>query len=184
MVDSVGEPVNLLGHSYGALCAHEAALLTQNVRKLVLYEPGMDVTGAGIIPPEVIEWLEALLEAGDRDGVVTTMMREAGVTPEVVEYMRSLPAWQARVAAAHTIPREARAEEAYQCDPKRFRDLSVPTLLLSGEDSPDYMAASDKAVDEVLPDSRIVVMRGQGHVAMDTGTELFTAEVLRFLTAE
>jgi hypothetical protein len=46
------------------------------------------------------------------------------------------------------------------------------------------MAASDKAVDEVLPDSRIVVMSGQGHVAMDTGTELFTTKVLRFLTAE
>jgi hypothetical protein len=33
---------------------------------------------------------------------VATMMREvAGAPPEVVEYMRSLPAWQARVAAAH-----------------------------------------------------------------------------------
>jgi pimeloyl-ACP methyl ester carboxylesterase len=46
------------------------------------------------------------------------------------------------------------------------------------------MAASDRAVDEVLPDSRIVVLKGQGHVAMDTGTDLFATEVLRFLTAE
>jgi pimeloyl-ACP methyl ester carboxylesterase len=185
VVDSLGEPANLLGHSYGALCALEAALLTPNVRKLLLYEPGIDVTGEGIIPPGSIDRLEALLEAGDRDGVVATMFREhAGASPEEVEHLRSLPAWQARVAAAHTIPRELRTSETYRFDPKRFRDLSVPTLLLSGEDSPDYMAASDRAVDEILPDSRIVVMRGQGHVAMDTGTELFTTEVLRFLTAE
>ena len=40
VVDSIGEPVDLLGHSYGAVCALEAALLTRNVHKLVLYEPG------------------------------------------------------------------------------------------------------------------------------------------------
>ncbi len=184
VVDSCGEPANVLGHSYGALCALEAALLTRNVRKLVLYEPGIDLSGEGMNPPAVIDRLEALLEAGDRDGVVATMMRElVGATPEVVEYMRSLPAWQARVSAAHTIPRELRAEDAYRFNPGRFKDLRVPTLLLSGEDSPEFMAAINKAVDEVLPDSRIVVMPGQGHVAMDTSTELFTTEVLRFLTA-
>ncbi len=31
------------------------------------------------------------------------------------------------------------------------------------------------------PDSRIVVMPGQGHAAMDTAADLFTSEVLRFL---
>jgi len=109
-------------------------------------------------------------------------MREvAGVPPEGVEHLRSLPVWQARLSAAHTIPRELRADKAYRFDPGRFKELRVPTLLLSGEDSPDYMTASDKAVDEVLPDSRIVVMPGQGHVAMDTGTDLFTTEVIRFL---
>ena len=36
-------------------------------------------------------------------------------------------------------------------------------------------------MDEALPNSRIVVMPGQGHAAMDTGTDLFTTEVLRFL---
>jgi pimeloyl-ACP methyl ester carboxylesterase len=182
VADSLGEPANLLGHSYGTLCVLEAALLSRNVRKLVLYEPAIDLTGEGINPPGVIDRLEALLEAGDRDGVVATTMRElAGASPEVVEYMRSLPAWQARVDAAHTIPREARAEEAYRFDPNRFRDLRIPTLLLLGSESPAIFEETAKAVAEALPDSRIVVMAGQGHVAMDTGTDLFTSEVLRFL---
>ena len=38
-VNAIGEPVNVLGHSYGALCALEAALRTDHIRKLVLYEP-------------------------------------------------------------------------------------------------------------------------------------------------
>jgi len=54
VVDSLGEPANLLGHSYGALCALEAALLTRNVRKLVLYEPGINVAGAEIYTPGLL----------------------------------------------------------------------------------------------------------------------------------
>ncbi len=182
VVDSVGEPAVLLGHSYGALCALEAALLTRNVRKLVLYDPGIEVAGEEIYLHEVIERLEALLGAGDRDGVVATTMREvAGLPPETVEYMRSQPAWQARVDAAHTIPRELRAVKAYRFDPQRFGDLGVPTLVLSGGDSPAALRKAGETVDEALPDSRIVVMPAHGHAAMDTATDLFTSEVLRFV---
>ncbi|HSL00928.1 MAG TPA: alpha/beta hydrolase [Rubrobacteraceae bacterium] len=182
VVDSLEESAILLGHSYGALCALEGALLTRNVRKLVLYDPGIEVADEEIYPPEVIERLEELLDRGDRDGVVATTMREvAGLPPETVEYMRSQPAWQARVDAAHTIPRELRAVKAYGLDPERFAELGVPTLVLSGGDSPSALRKAGEAVDEALADSRIVVMPGQGHAAMDTGTELFTTEVLRFL---
>ena len=126
-----------------------------------------------------------MLEAGDRDGVVATFMREvAGLPPEAVEYMRSQPAWQARMAAAHTIPRELRAVKAYRFDSQRFRELEVPTLVLSGDESPVALRKAAEAVDETLPDSRIVVMTGQGHAAMDTATDLFVSEVLSFLASE
>jgi pimeloyl-ACP methyl ester carboxylesterase len=95
--------------------------------------------------------------------------------------MRSQPSWQALVSAAHTIPRELRAGKAYRLDAERFADLGVPTLLLSGGESPAGLRKATEAVKEALSDSRIVVMAGQGHLAMDTGTELFTTEVLRFL---
>ena len=95
--------------------------------------------------------------------------------------MRSLPAWEGRLAAAHTIPREERANREYAFDPDRFRELHVPTLLLRGGDSPEGFAAAGEAVRAALPDCRVAVMPGQRHAAMDTGTELFTAEVLGFL---
>ena len=182
VVDSFGEPAFLVGHSYGALCALEASLLARNVRKLVLYEPPIDVTDEKINPPGLIDRLEALLGAGEREEVVATMLREAaGVPPEVVEYMRSLPAWRARVAAAHTIPRELRAQEAHRFDPERFGSLEVPTLLLVGGESPSAFEKAAEIVSEALPNSSIVVMEGQEHVAIDTATDLFTTEVFRFL---
>jgi pimeloyl-ACP methyl ester carboxylesterase len=65
----------------------------------------------------------------------------------------------------------------------RFEALDVPTLFLLGGDSPDPFKAAGEAVQEALPDCRVVVMPGQRHAAMDTGTELFTVEVLSFLEA-
>jgi pimeloyl-ACP methyl ester carboxylesterase len=51
VVDSFREPVILLGHSYGGLCALEAALLSRNVRALVIYEPAYDpeISSPGVI---------------------------------------------------------------------------------------------------------------------------------------
>jgi pimeloyl-ACP methyl ester carboxylesterase len=181
VVDSIREPVNLLGHSYGALCSLEAALLTSNIRKLVLYEPPIPV-GVEIFSPGIINKLQALLDAGDRDGVVTTFMRDvAKVRPDDLKLLQSLPAWKARVAAAHTIPREERATRDYSFDAQRFTRVNTSTLLLLGGDSPRFLKAGVEALQPVLPHCRTVVMPGQQHAAMDTGTELFTSELLRFL---
>ena len=105
VVDRAGEGTSVLGHSLGAMCALEAALLTGNMRRLVLYEPPMGLVAS---PPEVVDRLEALIEAGERDEMLAVFMAEvAGVAPEQIELMRSLPAWGARLAVAHTIPRAA-----------------------------------------------------------------------------
>jgi pimeloyl-ACP methyl ester carboxylesterase len=181
VIESAGEPVDLLGHSHGGVCALEAALLTDRVRKLVLYEPPV---GFLTTPPEVVDRLEALREAGKRDELVAFFMQEvAGLPPDQIDVMRSLPAWEARLAAADTIPREERVNRDYVFDPLRFRELHVPTLFLQGGDSPDLFRAAGEALREALPDCRVVVMPAQRHAAMDTGTELFTAEVLSFLEA-
>jgi pimeloyl-ACP methyl ester carboxylesterase len=181
IVEWAGEAVNVLGHSYGGVCALEAALLTDRIRKLVLYEAPM---GFLVSPPHVVHRLEALLEAGQRDELVAFFMQEvAGLPPDQVELMRSLPAWEARLAVAHTIPREERASREYAFDPDRFRDVHVPTLLLEGGDSAEAFKVAGEAVRAALPNCRVIVMPGQRHAAMDTGTELFTAELLSFLEA-
>lgn len=179
VVEAAGENVDVVGHSYGGLCAIEAALLTDRIRRLVLYEPPMGFLAS---PPEVVERLATLLDAGERDELIAYFMREvAGLSAEQVELLRTLPPWESRIAVAHTIPREEKASSAYEFDADRFRRLGTPTLFLRGGDSPPPFEAAADAVAEALPECRVVVMPGQGHAAIDTGPELFIAEMLSFL---
>ena len=179
VADWAGGRVSVLGHSYGAVCALEAARLSGAIARLVLYEGPIGFVQS---PPEVVGRLRTLLDAGERDELLQLFMREvAGLPAEQVELLRSLPAWEARLAAAGTIPREERANREYVFDPARFRALDTPTLLLSGGDSPEPFKQAARALADALPDCRIAVMPDQRHAAMDTGTDLFLAEVLDFL---
>ena len=184
-IDAFDSPVDVIGHSYGAMCALEAALLTPNIQRMVLYEPPYRLSDRPISPPDSVARLEERLAAGDRDGVIEVMMGElVGVPLEAMAEMRTRPAWAARMAAAHTIPRELRAVEEYRFEPEKFRGVATPTLLLIGSESPPHMHAATRAAAEVLPNAQTLVLPGQGHVAMDTAPDLFTTEVLRFLSAE
>jgi pimeloyl-ACP methyl ester carboxylesterase len=159
VVEATGEPANLLGHSFGALCALEAALLTSSVRRLILYEPAFTLPG------------------------VTLYQEVAQIPEDEIEQLKATPAWATRLATAHTLPREARAEDEYTFDGQRFRRLHVPTLLLAGSESPPFLQAAMRALDDSLPNSRIAILPGQQHLAMYTAPELFLETILPFLLA-
>jgi pimeloyl-ACP methyl ester carboxylesterase len=57
-----------------------------------------------------------------------------------------------------------------------------PIVLLLDDSSEPFKAAGE-ALRRALPDCRVAVMPGQRHAAMDTATDLFTAQVLSFLEA-
>ena len=97
--------------------------------------------------------------------------------------LQSSPAWQGRVKAAHTIIREIRAAKQLAVQPERYKDFTVPTLLILGGDSPPPFKAAIDELHAAIPGSQVAVLPGQRHAAMDTGTALFTAEVIRFLSA-
>jgi pimeloyl-ACP methyl ester carboxylesterase len=85
------------------------------------------------------------------------------------------------VAAAHTVVRETRAEDAYRFDPVNFVSLAVPTLLLVGTESPPELLASTLPLANAVLDGRVVELAGQGYVAMLTAPDLFVTRVLGFL---
>jgi pimeloyl-ACP methyl ester carboxylesterase len=180
VVDALGAPVLLFGHSFGALCALEAAMRTDRLAGLVLYEPFIG-EGEGFCTPEQLQHLDDLLAAGDRDGVVRAFMAEVmGMAPQQIEALRSAPAWANRVAAAHTIPREHRAEERYRLPVERAARLSTPTLLLQGGDSLPVFAAVTARLQSVLPNARTVVLPCQQHMAMETAPDLVVSAVVDF----
>jgi pimeloyl-ACP methyl ester carboxylesterase len=91
------------------------------------------------------------------------------------------PSWPSRVAAAHTVVRERLIDPPYRFDPEPYSGLGVPTLLITGGDSPPFLRASTAAVAAAVPGARVVVLDGEQHVAMDTAPERFVAAVLGFL---
>ena len=185
VVAAIGEPADVLGHSFGGLCALEAALLNPRIRRLVLYEPaGMSLPGQAVYPEGFASRIGALLDAGKREEALTVFYGEAaGMTRQEIEDLKSSPAWPQRLAAAFTVPREIRAEQQYRFDPRRFEALRTPTLLLTGGDSLPSLKAGIEALAAALPDSRLALMPGQQHVTMYTAPDLFVQEVLGFLSA-
>jgi len=182
VIDAIGGEVDVLGHSYGAVCSLEATLRTPRVRRLVLYEPPLPV-GIEIYPPGLLERLDQLVAAGDRDGAVATFFREVVRMPDSeLEIVRADPSWEARVAAAHTIPRELRIADVYDPDFERFATVHVPTLLLLGGDSPSFLVDPTHRLNESISQSKLTMMPGQQHVAMTTAPDLFLAHVIDFLT--
>jgi pimeloyl-ACP methyl ester carboxylesterase len=110
VVDSQADPADLFGHSYGATVALGAAPLVRNLRRLILYEPA---PGVPVIDPELLARLDALLAEGEREQLLSIFLSELGLDPDALEQLRASPIWGRRVATAHTIPRELRAEESY-----------------------------------------------------------------------
>lgn len=130
---------------------------------------------------EDLERIEDLVARDEREALVHALP-SFGLEPEEVEELRTSPTWPDRVAGAHTVAREIRAEDAYRVDPERFRELTVPVLLLLGEQSPDWAPEGTERIRAVLPDARVALLAGQGHMATVTAPELVAGELARFLS--
>lgn len=173
-------PVAVYGHSGGASFALGAAALSANVGRLVLYEPA--VNAFDLLPPGLLERLDALLAAGESEAVVETFCREVlHTSDQQVDAYRQQPSWPARVATAHTLPRELRIPPERLFDAERAAAVTVPTLLLEGSETPDGFKAAIGDVAAALPDARVAVLDGQGHTADVLAPELVAEHLLAFL---
>ena len=182
VVDSIDDPVHLLGHSHGGLCALEAALRTDNLRSLVVYEPAGPWEVPHHYSEELYEELEALVDAGENEEALLLFLREGIHLPDSqIDALRTAPNWSARVDEAPTLPREYLVPTRYAFEPARFAEMTTPTLLLVGGESPGWITDATAAIDDALPNSRISVLEGQEHLAMNTAPDLFIGEVLAFV---
>ena len=181
VVGSISEPVHLLGHSFGAVCTLEAALLTDNVVKLILYEPALADEESEIFPEELLQQIDDRLAANDMAGALRVILRNVGYSDEDIDRLSTEELWRVRLEAAPTITRELRALNAYRFDPDRFSDLNVPTGLVTGSESPPLFQTSTTTLDECLPNSRIITLPRQTHEAVTAAPDLFVEKVAAFL---
>ncbi len=85
--------------------------------------------------------------------------------------------WQSRINLAPTIPRELAIDRGQTLYATKFTDMTVPTLLLLGGDSPLLFRRGIDAIHAALPSSTAVTLAGQQHIALDTNPDLFPNDV-------
>ncbi|MDJ1431273.1 alpha/beta hydrolase [Halostagnicola sp. A-GB9-2] len=179
VVDAIDKPVTLLGHSSGALLSLEAALRTDNLHELILYEPPIAFGDHELYSDEVLAEMERLLKVGENEQVLVLFLQEiAQSTPEEIDAQRSASDWSDLVDAAHVWPRSLAAIGEYEFDADRFANMTTPTMLLSGSESPPLLKDATAPVNDALPNSRIVTFDGHAHEAMLTAPDRFIEAVL------
>ncbi|HSF32644.1 MAG TPA: alpha/beta hydrolase [Candidatus Tectomicrobia bacterium] len=178
VMQSIGAPVFLLGHSYGAQTALAAAAqVPDRVRKLVLYEPAWP----RVVEKEALARLEDLAQAGDWEGFAVTFFRDRLSVPvEALDDLRATELWPPMIADAEASLGDLRALSRYDFQAERFRELRVPVMLQIGTESPRDLYVTD-ALAAVLPNVRIEELPGQAHEGMTTAPQMYAEAVARFL---
>jgi pimeloyl-ACP methyl ester carboxylesterase len=178
VIQSIGKPVFLLGHSYGAQTAlAAAATVPDRVRKLVLYEPAWP----RVVGKEALARLEELAQGGDWEGLAVTFFRDRLSVPvEELDELRSTELWPSIIADAEASLGDLRALSKYDFKAERFRELRVPVMLQIGTQSPRDLYVTD-ALAAVLPNVRIQELPGQAHEGMTTAPKMYAEAVSRFL---
>ncbi len=171
LLDSIAEPVHLVGHSYGGFIALLVALhRPARVRSLVAFEP----VAFGVLHSRRDEaGLESLL-AADVEGVLMdsrTGGQEAWLRA-FVDYWSGAGAWARLSEAArasfravgwklfgevHSLLLDRTPHQAYAM-------LSLPTLLLCGDASPIAARRVIAILAEAIPGAQARTVAGAGHM--------------------
>ena len=178
IVAAAGAAAHVVGHSFGAYCALEAAAVDSSFLTLVLYEPPLH---GGRRATETREGVR-MLDAKDYEGGLLMFLSEvAGFSDDEVTLIRSIPeVWSRMLDAAPTVGREAVAVENRPWNPTRFASVRAPTLHVSGSltDSPIYPSGAD--IQAAIPHAVHTVLEGQRHIGFVTDPERFAEIVLDF----
>jgi pimeloyl-ACP methyl ester carboxylesterase len=180
VVESIAQPVIVVAHSYGALATIEALLTQQldSVTRVILYEPPGIVAGIAARAAGVARMEQALV-VNDRDEVVRCfLIDQIGAPQGVLASLKSSTAYPIVLQIASTLPRESRTVNSWHALPGRPGVWKTPTILLLGSETKGAMREGVMLLAHTIPDSRLVVIEGQGHSAMLQAPDLFVDTLL------
>ena len=182
----------VFGHSGGGLFALEAALKLP-IDKLVLYEPAVSINHS--LP---LDWLPAYEQAILRKDYAGAMALVIKGLP--LNWMSKLPHWTLRALFSlmlrgkegreirellPTIIHEGKECQHLDATYGRYRHIRSQTLLLGGENSPDFLLRVLPLLAETMPHARVMKLPGLDHTAPDEDApEAVAAVVKEFLLAK
>lgn len=166
------EPMDLIGHSFGATVALRIAVETpERVRSLTMIEP-VYFAAALQDEPDLREAyvaqnkaLDAAFAGGDEREAARVFNRDWGDgTPwdDLPERMR-----ETMTKLVHYVPASSaflHHDSAGLLEPGRFAKAAMPALLIEGDQSPPMSAKVAASLEKRLPDVERVVIEGTGHM--------------------
>ncbi|MCG2620885.1 alpha/beta fold hydrolase [Arthrobacter sp. I2-34] len=164
LAGAAGGPVQLYGHSSGAILCLEAVAAGLPVDKVAVYEPPYFTHRVKDEPWQVfLNEIQALADAGHWSQAVEAFIRHTGAHFD--EGIKQSPWWPAAVALAPTLPYDLTLTADAVVPEERFGSIAVPVLALYGSTSPDWAAAAAAAVASSVKDGHQGIVPGQGHGA-------------------
>jgi pimeloyl-ACP methyl ester carboxylesterase len=153
--------------------------------KLALWEANFIVDDSRPpLPGDYVGHLEALVASDRRgDAVEYFLTTAAGLPAEFVGPMRTMPVWPFFEAVAHTLAYDGRISapsmSGRPIDPKRWRPVDVPTLVMDGGTLPWFSRGADELA-KVLPAAERRTLPGQTH---DVSAEAIAPVLIEFFGA-
>jgi pimeloyl-ACP methyl ester carboxylesterase len=179
---AAGPDAALVGHSYGAICALEAAMRIP-VRRLVIYEPPLRV--GGLIAGDYLEPYAQAVAANNMDAALEIgLKRFTRISEPAIAKLRASRAWPRLRTLAPTWTRELEVMDSIDSDVDRYRAIPCPIQLLVGSDSPEHpMKNAARALAETLPGIQTEILAGHGHAGIRTAPIAVASLIGRFLAA-
>ncbi|MCY1392912.1 2-succinyl-6-hydroxy-2,4-cyclohexadiene-1-carboxylate synthase [compost metagenome] len=191
LLDRLGEPVHLLGHSRGGnICLRAALAAPERLRTLSLADPGGDFADevfhfAGLEPPvspgernQFRERALQLIQQGDiEEGLrlfIDTVSGQ-GIWARSSKHFREMAADNAMTLVGQV------RDQLTPLGRRELAGLAVPVLLLSGELSPVPFPGIAEALRRSLPDARVKVIAGASHGMNAMRPAAFNRAVLEFI---
>lgn len=166
---AAGGPACVFGHSSGAGLAVLAAADSVAITRLAVYEAPYMVDKGDYLPPAgLAARITELASSGHRGEAVEYWMADTIRMPaEAVAQMRESPMWPGLEAVVHTAAYDA----TIMADQERGDPLpaawasqvTIPTLIMDGENSPAWQHRSMDALADLLPDTRRHTFPGADH---------------------
>lgn len=201
ILQTIEQPIHLIGHSYGAFICLLLAMESPNqIRSLVLSEPPA-ITLFVSNSPKPLQILK-LLFTRPQTAIALIKLGSKGIEPATKaiiqgDVKKAVKIFGTAVLGLDTYLKlsAARMQQVYQnvikaeflgpgfppLEAKKIRAVDIPTLLISGENSPKIFPLLLRRLRQLFPNAKHKVIPGASHISHEDNPLDFTQSILSFV---